>query len=195
MFNPDASWKLVTAPAIEPVTTAEAKAHLRVDISDDDTYIDTLIVAAREWAEGYTNRAFITQTWRASFPTFCNPIELRRPPLLSITGITYVDTAGATQTLATTVYSVDTDSAPGLVTLGYDQVWPSIQGGHNGVKVTYTAGYGATAASVPAKFKHAIKILVSHWYEIREPVIVGQSVSNVPMSAKHLLLQSRVWPL
>ena len=46
-----------TPPAVEPVTVAEAKAHLRVDISDDDTYIGTLITAAREWCEEYLDRS------------------------------------------------------------------------------------------------------------------------------------------
>ncbi len=195
MIFPYASWKLVTAPTVEPITTTEAKTHCRVDISTDDTYIDTLIASAREWCEGYTNRAFITQTWRGTFPYFCNKIELIRPPLISVTGITYVDQNGDTQTLGTNLYTVDTDSEPGVVRLAYDESWPTTRDVHDAVKVTYTAGYGAAATAVPARVKHAIKIIVAHWYEIREPVVVGQAISNVPMSAKNILTLSRVWPV
>lgn len=41
---------------IEPVTLEEAKAHLRVEFDDDDTYITALISAAREYVESFQNR-------------------------------------------------------------------------------------------------------------------------------------------
>ena len=71
-----------TGPAVEPLTVAEAKLHLRVDISDDDTYIGTLITAAREWVENYLDRTLITTQLilrAAEFPT--EELELARPPM------------------------------------------------------------------------------------------------------------------
>jgi hypothetical protein len=70
-----------TAPAIEPVTLAEAKQHLRVDIADDDTYIEALIVAARQYAEEYLDRALISQQLAMRMDTFPYEFELPRPPM------------------------------------------------------------------------------------------------------------------
>lgn len=66
---------LVSGPASEPVTLAEAKLHLRVEtgMTDDDTLISALIVAARQVAETITRRALITQTWRLVLDQFPAP--------------------------------------------------------------------------------------------------------------------------
>ena len=55
---------LLTPPAVEPVTLADAKAYLRVDNDDDDAVISALIAGARAHVEAQTRRALITQTWR-----------------------------------------------------------------------------------------------------------------------------------
>lgn len=61
---------LITAPAIEPVTLTQAKAHLRVDFADDDTLITTLIIVARQAVEEFLGRALITQTWQVFYDKF-----------------------------------------------------------------------------------------------------------------------------
>ena len=63
----------VTGPAVEPVTLAEAMAHLRVDINDDDMLISALITAARQHAETITRRALVTQSWKGVFDQFPMP--------------------------------------------------------------------------------------------------------------------------
>ena len=62
--------KLITPPALEPISLQEAKAHLRVDFGDDDDYISALITAARDFAEGFTRRAFLTQSWLLALDHF-----------------------------------------------------------------------------------------------------------------------------
>lgn len=180
---------LYSAPAVEPVSTDEAKTHLRITHTDDNTYIDTLVKAARLYCERATRRAFITQTWDLAAECFDDDeIELTPGPLQSITHVKYYDTDGTLQTLSTDVYEADITDCVGYARLKYNQYWPTIRSGlYNGVQVRYVAGYGNSATDVPANIKHAIKILVSHWYEIREPVIVGASVTDVPMSVSALL--------
>ncbi len=186
------SLQLITAPATEPVTLAEAKAHLRVTTVDDDTLITALIVAARQTAENMTDRALITQTWEKSLDVFPEAIELPKPRIQSITSVKYIDTAGVEQTLAGTEYLLDAASEPGWVTPAYDKAWPETRAVPNAVKVRYVAGYGATAADVPQIIRHAILLIIGELYERRENAIVGVVIGVVPFSAMALLSPYRI---
>ena len=192
------TWALTlqTAPSEEPLTTAEAKSHLRVDFTDDDTLIDALVVAAREYGEGFTGRAFVTQTWdyfADRFPADNGAIYLPRPTLQSVTTLKYVDTDGTQQTLASSKYRVDINSEPGRVTPAYGEEWPSIRPVTNAVEVRFKAGYGDAGTDVPDQIKQAILFLVGHMYEHREAVITGTIVSKVPMATEYMLWPYRVW--
>ena len=180
---------IVTPPAVEPVTLAEAKLHLRVDLDDDDAYITGLIIAARDYAETVTNRALVTQTWDLvldGFPSE-NHIDVPMPRLQSVTHVKYYDTAGTDYTFAAASYIVDTDTEPGRVVLSYGESWPSttLQPA-NGVKVRFVAGYGL-AVAVPEEIKVAIKLILANMYENREPVVVGTIASKLPMAVDSLL--------
>ena len=175
-------------PSLEPVTLAEAKRHANVVASDDDDYITHLIVAARELVEGDTSRALITQTWRLKLHEFfADKIELPRPPLQSVSSIKYLDTDDNEQTLSSTYYDVDTDREPGVVWRDEDTSWPTISDEPNAVTITYIAGYGDDAADVPQRAKHAIKLLVGHWYRSREAVIVGTITKEIEMAYERLI--------
>lgn len=90
---------LVMAPSIEPVSLAEAKAHLRVEVNDENSLIQTLITAARQYVETATRRALLQQTWDDKLDAFpCGAIVLPLSPVTSVTSITYLDTAGVSQT-------------------------------------------------------------------------------------------------
>jgi uncharacterized phiE125 gp8 family phage protein len=176
--------KLYTAPTVEPLTATEARQHCRVDDPSEDTYIETLIVSARQYCENVTNRGFINQTWKLYLDSFPTQIELRICPVSSVTGITYVDTAGATTTLATSVYQL-LAGEPGIIDLKHEQVWPNLRGDKQGIVVTFVAGYGAAGSSVPDTIKHAMKLLIAHWYRNREatavevPMDVAQTVKSL----------------
>lgn len=186
--------KLVTGPAVEPVTLSEAKLHCRVDISDDDALIGTLIAAARRYVEGVSRRALITQTWDLALDTWPDsPFKVPRPPLQSITSITYLDDTGAAGTVAASNYVVDTYSEPGRVALSSSGSWPGVTlYAVAGVRVRFVAGYGAAGSAVPQEFRQAILLLVEHWYEQREPVsLSGAMPKEVPFGVEALLWMDR----
>jgi uncharacterized phiE125 gp8 family phage protein len=145
-------------PASEPVSLAELKNYLRVEHTTDDAELAAVLTAARQAVERDTGRSLITQTWVLQLDQWpCRYVQLPQPPIVSVTSVTYVDAAGVTQTWAATNYVVDIRSRPGLIRLAYECDWPAVRGDERGIAVTYVAGYGATAASVPADLRQAVK--------------------------------------
>lgn len=177
---------LVTPATTEPVTRAEAKLFLRIDNTDEDATVDSLIVAARQYAETRTRRQFITATWLKTFSCLPFQLTLDYPPLIAVTTFQYYDLDGALQTLSSTQYLVDTVTEPGQVVRAYQVVWPFIRQRPDAVQVTYTAGYGSTAAYVPEGIKLAMKLLMGHWWENRETTAPG-IVTNLPLAAEAIL--------
>ena len=186
-----------TPPAVEPVSVSEAKAHLRVDSSDDDTYIGTLITAAREWCEQYLDRTLVNTQWTMRLDSFPHEIELPRPPIATsgtTTAVTLTYTLGddSTATLSTTAYRVDRNSTPGVVRQLRAGTWPANLDDYNAVTVTWWAGYGSSGTSVPAAIRHAILMLVGHWYDgSRSGVMVGTISKEVEFGVKSLLDSQR----
>lgn len=190
------SIKIITPPASEPVLPADAVLHCRIDGTDENALVTALIVAAREYCEKYSGRAYITQTIRASFdgwPRF--PINLPRPPLASVSSIKYYGDDNTEYTLDVASYFVDTDSEPGRIALAAGISLPSTTlRDINAVQVTYTAGYG-NAAAVPQRVKQAMLLLIGYWYENREAAISGKVSSEIKFAVHSLLGLDRVWPV
>lgn len=189
----------VTGPAVEPLTIAEAKLHLRVDISEDDAYIGTMITAAREWVESYLDRTLVATQWilrTAEFPA--EELELPRPPMISsgtatAVIVTYTLADASTATLSSAAYRVDRNSTPGNVSPVINGTWPSgAIDDDNAVSVTYWAGYGPTGADVPATIRHAMLMLIGHWYEQRSAVLTG-TISKPLEFALESLLAANNW--
>lgn len=171
------------APVVEPITLTEAKDHLRVDISDDDTLINALIEAARARAETETHRQFITATFEKTLDFFPNVIWLEKPKVQSVSSIQYIDTAGTTQTLPAAEFRVDVASEPARIEPAFGFTWPITRPIINAVTVTYVAGYGL-AAAVPEALKSAMKLLIGDMYENREEQIAGIIISMNSTAAK-----------
>lgn len=145
---------LVTAPAAEPVSLADVKLHLRVDTTAENDLIAGLNTTARQYAEAFTQRAIPQQTWDWKLDAFpCgSEFYLPKAPCISVTSISYVDTNGDSQTLATTVYDTDLPTGPharaGRIFLKYGQSWPQTRDIPNAVTVRFVAGYSGTAVTV-----------------------------------------------
>jgi len=182
--------KLITAPSIEPVTTTILKAYMRIDGTDMDTLLTSLLAAARSYAENFQNRAYLTQTWELTLDDFPSRdiIELARPPLASVTTVKYTSVAGVEATWAAANYIVDTDSTPGRICLADGISWPSDElQPINGVKIRYTAG--ATAASaVSENVKLAIMAHVAYFFD-------NPTGDSVPPWVDRLLSLERLVPI
>lgn len=186
--------QLDTPATADPVTVAEAKAHLRVGFSEDDTLIEGLIASATAEAQTITRRQLVTATWKLllrDFPAGDEPIRVPLPPLQSVSSVKYFDTNGTEQTIASANYIVDIASEPGRIALAPDKTWPGVQDRINAVTVEFIAGYGDPSA-VPERIKTAIKQLVGHWYENREAATLGIEAKEVPLAFERLLWSERV---
>lgn len=189
--------RVTTPPAVEPLTLAEMKAHLRVIGNDEDSTITAYLQVAREMCELESRRAFVTQTLTLGLEAWplVDRIVLPRPPLQSVTSVTYIDYAGVTRTMPGADYIVDTASEPGRLILAYNASWPdaTLRPGP-AITITYVAGYGL-AAAVPERYKHALRLLTGHYYENREQVVAtpGVTVAQMPDAVRSLLHIDRGW--
>ena len=107
--------KVETPPTREPLTVIETRENLRLDDDVDETLVMSLIIAARQWAENYTGRAFITRTvqqwldglveldqplwegWRTGpdVVSYNNHIDLALAPAISVSSIKYYNDGDA----------------------------------------------------------------------------------------------------
>jgi len=159
---------ITTPAAAEPVTSAEAKAQLRIDTSDDDTLVARLIAGARDYVEKYCNCRFASQTITVKCDSFADMSRFPEAPVSSITSITYVDTAGATQTLSSDVYELRSDGMESAIALKFGKVWPAIQSGSR-IAVVAVVGF----STIPPAVKDAILLVIAERYDNREPTQVN----------------------
>lgn len=208
--------QIITPPASEPVDLISAQQHMRLDSDYDNDAVLGFITAAREQCENDTKRQFMSATYVLTLDYFpgrawrCSSgnalpggwgreqawehgryfqdgwIRIPRPPLQSVTSITYTDTTGAVQTLDPSLYIVDTQNEPGRISPAYGKYWPDTQVVLNAAQITFVAGW-ASAALVPARAKLATKILAGHWYDNRNATSAGE-VKEVPWAVKTLLM-------
>lgn len=178
------------APAVTPVSVAEARDHCRVDTNDEDVLISALVDAAVSHLDGHSGvlgRAMVTQTWRQDYPRFVNRMRLPLGDLITVSSVTYYDADNAVQTLSTDIYTAFSDSVGPYLDLKPDQSWPSTYTREDAVRVTWTAGYGPAATDVPAAIRQAMLLMIGHWFENREASVVGVSVTDLPMAVNALL--------
>lgn len=183
---------LITAPTSEPLSLAEARSHLKEPDTADNTLIEQYITAARQYAEGITRRAFKEQTWDYTLDRFpVGGIKLPIQPVSSVSYVKYVDTTGTTQTFTygtspdTPKYDVFTDLPRTLVIPKYNVVWPDTRDHPNVVTVRFVASY----STVPEDLKTALRLMVAHQYENREAIVLGTTVTELPLGAQAYLSQ------
>lgn len=178
------------APATDAVSVEEAKTHCRVTHDRDDTYFAMLIDAAVEYAEEYTGRTFRTVSYELALPSFpCGPIELPKPPLQTITAVTYWDGTDF-QTMDEDGYFVDDYAQPAQLYPAIDTSWPYTQTHPYAVRVAFDSGYSADLSDpnfvIPARAKQAMLVLIEEMYNVRGDTVFNVDTAKMELSQKLL---------
>ena len=187
---------LLSAPAVEPLTLAEAKLFLRVEHNTDDVLISALIAGARLHIEAHTRRALITQTWRLVRDAW--PSDGRLPvlpaPLQSILAVRVYDAGNVAHPLDLQAFVIDAAAAPAIIAFA---PWTPMMPGRAlaGIEIDVKVGYGDAAANVPEPLRQAIRLLVSHWYENRGLVEAGHEIAVLPAAFAVAIAPYRVLSL
>ena len=205
------SWRIerISQPSVEPVTLADAKLYLRVEITDDDALISSLITAARCLIEERIGVSLITQTWilyhdttpmgggyynrlirqqgpgPGWLPSFAGSIVLPRPPIQEVLAVQYWDRSLTLQSMGLDALQVSLGT-PGRVQPKFGTIWPVIAPQNDAIQITYKAGFGDTADAVPEQAKLAMKLLIGDWYLQREATAPG-SLTELPFAVSALL--------
>lgn len=190
------------------VSVEEAKMYGRIDGTDEDVMVASLVRVAQELVEDYTGRAagvgtyrYVASGWPETgldtfyrFPAFRTDagrrvVVLPRSPLVTVTSVKYVDEAGVLTVLAPSLYSLDTVSLPGRLVFRTDATFPALDldsGRSDLVQIEFTAG---VANPVMAQ---AVLMFFVMLYENRASVVTGTIANELPLSVKHLLRSQRI---
>lgn len=200
-------------PVSGPLSLAQAKEHLRIVGTSEDSLITGYLWAAIKYVEEATARALLPSTWRqrldrfplasidapwrqagdrwpgvAAYPGWASgSIQLLRNPAIALTALSYLDNAGTAQMVDVATLLLAADQEPARVSPAPATSWPiNVLPRPGAVSITYTAGY-ATNTDIPAYIVQAAYLMLGHWYENREAVAVGVVPAVIPMAAEALI--------
>lgn len=180
----------IAAPATTPITLSEVKAQLRVEGPDDDVILTRIINVAVAYtdAQGALGQAMITQTWAqwmGANPT--QSIKLMLGPVQSVSAVKYYDVDGNLQTDSLSKYEVFGTGLTTTVQPKSGEKWPVAQDRADAIKIEFVVGYGDAPADVPDTVRHAMLLLVGHWYDNREVELIGSISKTLPFGYEPLL--------
>ena len=179
------SLTLTAAPAVEPITLGEAKAFAKIDGDHDDALVTSLIATSRQQIEAALDLALVTQSWTFSAPAGpARTVDLPLHPVQAVDAVRHVPREGQQTVIEPSNIEVDAARRPVRLTLP-----PFAVGGR--IEIDFVAGFGATPEDVPWPIRHAVKLLVAHWHENREPALIGSEQTRIPEAVSALLAPYR----
>ncbi|MDD5359487.1 MAG: phage gp6-like head-tail connector protein [Sulfurovaceae bacterium] len=179
--------KLIQLLNNEVVSLVDAKSYYRVLGDESNVDIQMTIDAAVNKAEQMTNRQLCKATYEGYLDNFKDS-KIPKPPLVSVTKVEYLNTDG--ERVAYTDYEVDAISVPAVIS--FSSTPSDYKGGKNSVIVTFECGY----ETVPAAIKQWIFINGLTYFENRENIVVGATVSTDNKKyTDHLLDDYRIIPV
>lgn len=181
---------LMTPPAIEPVSLAEAKLYLRLDGAEEDDLLATLIAAARLMVEAASGRMLIEQGWRLVLDAWPIDGRLRLPvgPLRSVAGARVFDAQGAPTAVPPELFAPELGSDPPVLAIA--GAVPQPGRASQGIDLDVVVGFGPAAGDVPAPLRQAILRLAARWFENRGDAL-GAEAAVLPAEIATLVAPYR----
>ncbi|MEQ8251572.1 MAG: hypothetical protein RIB41_10075 [Oceanibaculum nanhaiense] len=175
----------LAAPVIEPITLAEARADVKVDLPEDDARLQREIRAAREQFESETGVILTSRPMRIAFDCFNGEIWIPTGPVLSIDALRYVDMAGEVQTLEPSAYQWRAGIYEAYVRPAYGRSWPQARPQYDSVQIDFTAGWPGTGGEspsadlVPGNIKQALLWLVAKYFDDSAATAYGDGIDRI----------------
>ncbi len=184
---------MTSGPATEPITVDEAKAHLRVDDTAEDILITSLVLTSRLHIESALGLAMITQNWRLLLDKWPRDRRVHFPlrPVQTVSEVRVLASDGTPTVVSSDNYIVDVASTPARL-VPQQTGWPAPGRPANGIEIDFVAGFGTNSTDVPAPLRHALLLLVAHWYEHRDPIEIGSPDVAIPPGVSRLLKPYRL---
>lgn len=181
--------QLVNAPLVSPITLPEVKFQLRIEHDEDDALITRLIDVATAFADvkGVLGKAMITQTWADWMgPNPTQSVQLLLGPVQSVNAVKYYDVDGNLQTDTLANYNLFGLPSRKIVEPKSGFNWPVTQDRDDAIQIEYVIGYGDDSSDVPRTVRHALMLMVGHWYENREQTQMDQ-LADIPFGFMELI--------
>lgn len=181
--------QLVNAPLVSPITLPEVKFQLRIEHDEDDALITRLIDVATAFADvkGVLGKAMITQTWADWMgPNPTQSVQLLLGPVQSVNAVKYYDVDGNLQTDTLSNYNLFGLPSRKIVEPKSGFNWPVTQDRDDAIQIEYVIGYGDDPSDVPRTVRHALMLMVGHWYENREQTQMDQ-LADIPFGFMELI--------
>lgn len=163
-------------------TVDRVRHNSRISDKYDDQWIVDALASATDYCERALECCVARSNWRLTldhFPASNGPIAIPLWPIHQITAIAYTNVNGAN----TSFNVIDIVQPVGLgrylLQPKFGINWPEAQS-PNGVRIEFSAGFEDLAA-VPSTIQRAALMLISHWYENREAVLIGQTSKEIEL--------------
>ncbi|MGE7371039.1 head-tail connector protein [Neorhizobium sp. NPDC001467] len=177
---------LTTPPTAEPITLAEAKAHLRLDGDEEDALVASLVATARQHLERETGLCLLAQNWRLCLDAWPRDgiVKIARYPLRAIEAVTVYDHAGMPAEVSLNAHLLDGEARPARLWLRDP---PAPGQAMNGIEITFAAGFGEAGTDVPDVLKRALLVHVAHMFAFRGVVAAQDQPAGIPQGYERLI--------
>ena len=159
-----------------PITIDEVRTHCRIDLTYDDDLVAKMLTAAIRHVEQITGWLTTSQSLQKDYKKIS---EVLRLPHWPVTAVTAIQLVGTSTVSVADDFDVDLTARPARI----ERASSIVLGRGETIRISYTAGL----TDIPDDMKQAILMLISHWYENREAVIVGTISAEVSLGVNQLL--------